>query len=94
MIRSSFDISSNIVLSCLVLSCLVLSCLVIGSLYVVEEVYNVVGFSKIILDVVVFCWDSELDELVFESPALFKKAMYFSLDFHVTPARSRQSAAP
>ena len=53
IMRSSLVISSNIVLSCLVLSCLV-----IGSLYVVEEVYNVVRLAKIVLNVVIFRGDS------------------------------------
>ena len=78
MIRSSFDISSNIVLSCLVLSCLV-----ILPFYMIEKVYNVVGLPKIVLNVVIFGGYAELDKLVFECSALLEKAMNFSLDFHL-----------
>mgnify|MGYP007013942291 CR=1 FL=1 len=76
-ITSSLVISSNIVLSCIVLSCLV-----ILSFYLVEQIYNVVGLLEIILDVVIFGRNAELDKLVLERFALFEKAMYLALDFH------------
>jgi hypothetical protein len=49
----------------------------------VKEIDNMVRFSEIILDVVIFGRDAELDELVLERPCLFKKAMYFAVDFHL-----------
>ena len=47
-----------------------------------EQVDNVVGFSKIILYVVIFGRDAELDKLVLKGATLFKKKMNFALDFH------------
>ena len=41
-----------------------------------------VSLPKIVLDVVVFGWDSHLDEFVFECAALLKKAMHLAFDFH------------
>ena len=61
----------------------------------IEKVYNVVGLPKIVLNVVIFGGYAELDELVLESPALFKKTMYFSLDFHrVSVFKSSRTASP
>ena len=51
----------------------------------VEQVYNVVGLSEVVLDVVIFGWYSELYKLILERSALLEKAMYFALDFHYIP---------
>lgn len=50
--------------------------------YFGEEVYLVVGFSKVVLNVVVLGWDSQLDKLLLESAGLFKETMYFSAYLH------------
>lgn len=43
-----------------------------------------VCFSEIILYVVIFGRDAEFYKLVLESSALLKKAMYLTLDFHLS----------
>ena len=54
----------------------------VSILYVFKEVYNVVGFSEIILDVVIFGRDADLYKFVLERAGLLEEAMYFAVDFH------------
>jgi hypothetical protein len=71
-IKSSFVMESNTLAPPLV-----------SILYVFEEVYNMVGFAKVVLDVVVLGGDSEFDKLVLERSALLKETMYLTIDFHM-----------
>ena len=48
----------------------------------VKQIYNVVGLPEIILDVVIFGRDAQLNKLVLERSALLEKAMYLPFDFH------------
>ena len=52
-------------------------------LYGLEEVIGVVGLSKVVLDVIVFGGDSQLDKLILESSALLKEAVYFTFYLHI-----------
>lgn len=47
-----------------------------------KEVYLMVGLPKMVLNIVVLCWDAQLNELVFECAALLKEAMHFAFYFH------------
>ena len=47
-----------------------------------EQVYNMVGFTKVILNVVILGRDAEFDKLILECSALLKKAMHFTCYFH------------
>jgi hypothetical protein len=48
----------------------------------VKEIDNMVGLPEIVLDVVIFGRDAELDELVLESARLLKKKMNFTIYNH------------
>ena len=89
MIRSSFDISSNIVLSCLVLSCHI----IVFPLNLCKQIYDVVRLIKVVLDVVVLCRNTQFNKLVLKCATLFKKAMHFSyvLCFHafIVPSKNK-----
>ena len=82
MIRSFFEISSNIVLPCLALPCLALPCLAILTLYMRKQIDHVIGLPEVVLDVVIFSRDAELFKFIFERSALLEKAVDFAFDFH------------
>ena len=75
--------SSGPIVSKIVLSCLVLSCLVILSFYMRKQIDYVIGFAKIILDVVIFSRDAELFKFIFERSALLEKTVNFSIYLHL-----------
>jgi hypothetical protein len=49
-----------------------------------EQVDNVVGFSEIILDVVIFGRDAEFYKLIFKRSALLEKTVNLTFDFHLS----------
>jgi hypothetical protein len=53
-------------------------------LYVFKKVYNVVGLPEIVLNVVIFGGDSELDKFVLERSTLLEKAVNLTFDFHLS----------
>ena len=57
----------------------------VGFLNLGKKVIRVVRFTEIVLYVVIFRGDAQLDELPLEGAGLLKKAMYFSFDFHYLP---------
>jgi hypothetical protein len=56
---------------------------IVSILYVFEKVYNVVGFSEIIFDVVIFGRDAEFYKLIFKRSALLEKTVNLTFDFHL-----------
>ncbi len=71
--------SKTLVLSCLVLSCLVLSCqAIVCPVDFCKQVDDVVGLIKVVLNIVVLGWYSQLDKFVFKGTGLFKKTMHLS----------------
>ena len=47
-----------------------------------KQINYMVGFSEIVLYVVIFCRDTKFYKLVLKYPGLLKKAMYSSFYFH------------
>lgn len=41
-----------------------------------------IRFAKVVLYVVVLCWNAQLDELVLECAGLLKEAMHFTINLH------------
>jgi hypothetical protein len=56
----------------------------IGGFDFSEQVNYVVGLAKVVLNVVVFGGDSQLNKLVLERSALLKETMHFTFYFHIT----------
>ena len=50
--------------------------------YLGEQVYLVVRLAEVVLYVVVFGWDAQLDELVLERSALLEKAVNLAVYLH------------
>ena len=55
----------------------------VSILYSLEQVYNVVSLAKVVLNIIVFSRDSQLDKLVLECSTLLKEAVYFTCNFHL-----------
>ena len=48
-----------------------------------KQIHNIVGLPEVILYVITFCMITKFFKLIFKNTALFKKAMYFTVDFHI-----------
>ena len=47
-----------------------------------EQIILVVSLAKVVLDVIIFGWYSQLDKLSFECAGLLKEAMYLTVNLH------------